>query len=292
MPDDQEQRAVAVVERSPAPVGVFGNDSPAAIVQRVADIAAPLGQFIRDHEMCKVLESAAAREKRLRERPNDKPREYVFMEGWSFLGQMIKVAAVPRSVTEMRAPDGTLVGFEAYVELVTPDGTVVGSGIGECSWLEPPWRNRDAYAVKSMAQTRATGKAYRLNYGFIMAAAGFDPTPAEEMQGVIEAEVVDDADQRPDNERRDVRRAGRPAPTPPQPRDEPGQWEHGATVFLDRCYNGLGLNPDQVHEALGVKNPSELITMAKEIGWQRMAAEIAAKHPKEEAAAKAQEVTA
>ena len=32
-----------------------------------------------------------------------------------------------------------------------------------------------------MAITRATGKAFRLNYSWIMALAGYEPTPAEEM---------------------------------------------------------------------------------------------------------------
>ena len=40
---------------------------------------------------------------------------------------------------------------------------------------------RDDYALRSMAQTRATSKALRQPLGFVMSLAGFDPTPAEEM---------------------------------------------------------------------------------------------------------------
>lgn len=37
------------------------------------------------------------------------------------------------------------------------------------------------YAIQSMAQTRAIGKAFRLSVGWVMKAAGFEATPYEEM---------------------------------------------------------------------------------------------------------------
>ncbi len=61
------------------------------------------------------------------------------------------------------------------------DGRVVGSAEAMCSRSETTWANRDDYALRSMAQTRATSKAMRQPLGFVMALAGFDPTPAEEM---------------------------------------------------------------------------------------------------------------
>jgi hypothetical protein len=39
----------------------------------------------------------------------------------------------------------------------------------------------DEYAICSMAQTRATGKAFRNILGWLMRASGFSATPAEEM---------------------------------------------------------------------------------------------------------------
>jgi hypothetical protein len=51
----------------------------------------------------------------------------------------------------------------------------------------------EEYAVASMSQTRAIGKAYRNLLGFVMKSAGYADTPAEEMDGVhfTEAQVVD-----------------------------------------------------------------------------------------------------
>ena len=46
---------------------------------------------------------------------------------------------------------------------------------------ERRWNNADEYAVRSMAVTRATGKACRLSFSPIMALAGKATTPAEEM---------------------------------------------------------------------------------------------------------------
>ena len=46
---------------------------------------------------------------------------------------------------------------------------------------EKTWAGRDDYALRSMAQTRATSKAMRQPLGFIITLAGFDATPAEEM---------------------------------------------------------------------------------------------------------------
>ena len=39
-----------------------------------------------------------------------------------------------------------------------------------------------------MALTRATGKAFRLGFSWIITLAGYEATPAEEMDGVIEGE--------------------------------------------------------------------------------------------------------
>jgi len=51
----------------------------------------------------------------------------------------------------------------------------------ECRWEEDKWKASDSYAVRSMAQTRATSKSGRLALSFVMSLAGFEATPAEEV---------------------------------------------------------------------------------------------------------------
>ncbi len=63
---------------------------------------------------------------------------------------------------------------------------VVGIGYALCSNKEARKRSFDEYAILSMAQTRAIGKAYRNKIGWIMKLAGYESTPSEEMTKIGE----------------------------------------------------------------------------------------------------------
>ena len=62
-----------------------------------------------------------------------------------------------------------------------PQVIPVGSGFAICSNRENGKRHYQEFAIASMAQTRAIGKAYRNILAWIIRAAGYEPTPAEEM---------------------------------------------------------------------------------------------------------------
>lgn len=64
------------------------------------------------------------------------------------------------------------------------DGTKVSFGEGMCSNLEESKIMSAEYAINSTAQTRAIGKALRNLLGFVMSSAGYQATPAEEMDEV------------------------------------------------------------------------------------------------------------
>jgi hypothetical protein len=59
----------------------------------------------------------------------------------------------------------------------------MGRGIAICSNKEAIKRNFEEYAIASMAQTRAEGKAYRMLLSWLISAAGYETTPAEEADG-------------------------------------------------------------------------------------------------------------
>lgn len=85
----------------------------------------------------------------------------------------------PAEESVQQLPDG---GFVATVKLIRGrDGMVVGRASAECGMDEPNWKSRPSYARRSMALTRATSKALRLAYSWIMVLSGFEATPAEEM---------------------------------------------------------------------------------------------------------------
>lgn len=71
-------------------------------------------------------------------------------------------------------------------------GTKVGSGFGVCSNIEITKVSFDEFAVHSMSQTRAIGRAFKNVIGFIMKSAGYNPTPLEEMDGVSKTVVYED----------------------------------------------------------------------------------------------------
>jgi hypothetical protein len=62
---------------------------------------------------------------------------------------------------------------------------------------ERTWSQRDAYARRSMAITRATGKAFRLGFSWIMTLAGYEPTPWEEMPAEITNPAPQQTQQKP-----------------------------------------------------------------------------------------------
>lgn len=113
---------------------------------------------------------------------NIQGRQYVRVEGWTTLGTMLGVVA--REVETKSLQDGSYV---STVELVRmSDGAVISRASAECGGpKEQTWQKRPPYARRSMAQTRATGKACRLAFSWIMALAGYEATPAEEMDGVV-----------------------------------------------------------------------------------------------------------
>ena len=74
------------------------------------------------------------------------------------------------------------IAYKAVVMLKRAgDGQKVSQAEAFCSNLEESKNKNDEYAINSMAQTRATGKAFRIAFSWIMAMAGYEATPAEEM---------------------------------------------------------------------------------------------------------------
>jgi hypothetical protein len=104
-------------------------------------------------------------------------REFVTVEGWTMIGLAWGCTARER---EVRYVDG--LGWEATVDVVRIEsGTVIGGASHICGDDEATWCKRDQYARRSMAVTRATGKAFRMLFSATVKMAGYEPTPAEEM---------------------------------------------------------------------------------------------------------------
>lgn len=105
-------------------------------------------------------------------------RKFVRCEGWTTLAVMMGV--LPREISNDPIPGTT--GYKAVIALVrVADGVELTRASAQCGADEETWAKRPAYARQSMAATRATGKACRMAFSWVMQMAGFEPTPEEEM---------------------------------------------------------------------------------------------------------------
>jgi hypothetical protein len=83
--------------------------------------------------------------------------------------------------------DGPVVAYEAKMSLIDiRTGAWRGEGISECAMDAYPTKGKQGRdkdkAAKSAAQTWALSKAARISFGWVAELAGFEPTPAHEME--------------------------------------------------------------------------------------------------------------
>ena len=133
-------------------------------------LAQDLARFIKENKLFHHIQGKA----------------YVNVEGWQYAGARLGILPVIEELHRIPTDDSE-VKYQAQVKLynlksqVDGHSQVVGSGFAICSNQENGKRNYQEFAIASMAQTRAIGKAYRNILAWIIRAAGYEPTPAEEM---------------------------------------------------------------------------------------------------------------
>ncbi len=163
--------AVAPIEAPPdttaVTLGIIHATSPAQLVRGATEVAQALAGVIDKQKLYSQIQG----------------KRFVRCEGWTTLAAMLGVTPHEVGVTEVEGV------FTAIVELRRlSDGQAVGRASAECGAPdeldrkgEPLWAKRPRYARRSMALTRATAKACRLTFSWVMALAGYEVTPAEEI---------------------------------------------------------------------------------------------------------------
>jgi hypothetical protein len=154
-----EDIGTELVTHDHPPTTLFRTEDPVEVLERASRVAQALKSVIDQQGLVSKIQG----------------REHVRVEGWTTLGSMLGV--VPVVTWTRRTEDG----WEARVEARTLDGRIVGAAEAMCSSAERTWKTRDDYALRSMAQTRATSKALRGPLGFVVTLAGYEATPFEEM---------------------------------------------------------------------------------------------------------------
>lgn len=116
---------------------------------------------------------------------NIQGKAYVNVEGWQYAGARLGILPVIDNLHRIDSEGGEY-KYQAEVKLLNlRTQQVVGSGFAICSNREFGKKAYQEFAIASMAQTRAIGKAYRNILAWIIRAAGYEPTPAEEMDYMI-----------------------------------------------------------------------------------------------------------
>jgi hypothetical protein len=140
---------------------------------------------------------------------NIQGKQFVNVEGWQFAGASLGLMPIITETTDLTRrgtePGQVEIKYMAKCEVRNINtGQLVATGIAICSNFEHSKKRFDEYAILSMAQTRAIGKAYRNLLAWLMKAAGFEATPAEEMDFVndepkkpskpvvVEAEIIEE----------------------------------------------------------------------------------------------------
>jgi len=171
------------IEARPAgDVNLFGATGADMIVAAKA-MADPLADLIKEQKLFTLVHGKA----------------HVHLEGWQTLGAMLPNAVTAVIVGEpipiykdTDQEQHKLWGYRAYAEARLLDGRVVGAAWSECTRDEDarkPWPKAPPHALLGMAQTRAMARALKGPLGWVMKLAGYEPTPAEEMDA---AQVVVD----------------------------------------------------------------------------------------------------
>ena len=128
------------------------------------DLAKDLAKFIKENKLT----------------TNVQGKEFVNVEGWQYAGSRLGIVPIVEHVINVSSDQE--LKYQAKVTLFDIRHQVtVGAGFAVCSSKESGKKFYQEFAIMSMAQTRAIGKAYRNCLAWIIRAAGYEPTPAEEM---------------------------------------------------------------------------------------------------------------
>lgn len=155
-----------------------------SIPKQSLQVATILQDFVKDKNLTANIEG----------------KQYPLVEAWAFAGSQLGLYPTLIEIKDLSTDSE--IKYLAIVEVRRhSDERVMGRGVAICSNKEYAKKGFEEYAILSMAQTRATGKAFRNLLSWLMKAAGFEATPAEEM----DFKRDDIADVPTEGERQDLR---------------------------------------------------------------------------------------
>ena len=121
--------------------------------QSALDFAKVLADFIEQKKLFTLIQG----------------KKFVNVEGWQFAGSQLGILPMIDGIVCQNSPDSKEIKYQCSCRLIRQsDGALMGIGTAICSNRENAKKNFDEYAILSMAQTRAIGKAYRNLISWLM----------------------------------------------------------------------------------------------------------------------------
>ena len=157
------ERAVIPAQPGQALVTADAPDGQDRMLEAASRIATSLTRMVEQQQLYTLIQG----------------KKYPHVEAWMTIGRMDNVVA-RESDRPVKNEDGS---WEAFVELIRlSDGMVIGGASAMAGGKgDGNWTGRPDHVKRSMAVTRATSRAFRQQYSWIMTLAGYQPTPADEM---------------------------------------------------------------------------------------------------------------
>lgn len=160
------ERALTVID-VPAGVPATMDNAPAVVIAEAQKAAVALKDVIARKPRPVVIGT----------------EQYLEFEDWQTLGRFYGVTVGIEHEPEWIELGGAH-GFKA-TSVALRAGQVISRATAYCMNDEDRWTKAPTYQIASMAQTRANAKALRNVLSWVAVLAGYKPTPAEEMDGVV-----------------------------------------------------------------------------------------------------------
>jgi hypothetical protein len=144
----------------PKQVTIFGSGTAKDQIEKAEEISKAVSSIIEKKKLYSIING----------------KKYVQCEGWTTMGAMLGLFPQIVKVDE----DGQR--YIATCEVRTATGNLISRAEAECSTEEGNKKGQDRYATRSMAQTRAVSKAFRICLSWVMVLGNnYQTTPAEEV---------------------------------------------------------------------------------------------------------------
>jgi hypothetical protein len=162
----------AAIETSVHEDGITLAQDPDRVLEQASQAARALVRAVSQNEAQYVVRLGTSRHLRF--------------EAWQTLAAFFGLVVCCEWTREVRDAEGRPIGWEARA-VVRRGERIISAAEAQCTTDEASWRAKPAFQLRSMAQTRAAVKALRQALAWVVVLAGYQPTPAEEVEDIAHA---------------------------------------------------------------------------------------------------------